>query len=110
MQEKEERIQKEYKNTIKNLQDVDAAILNVMDGTILEMARIKIELDDLHEIVNETGIIKVHPEDPSVQKEIPAAKMLVRHRANYLNYASKLASILGKDLIEEDDLGLDEFE
>ena len=98
----------EEENTrIKSLFDgVDEKVLSLIDGAILESARIKIELDDMHEIVKESNLIKVNKENPSLQKELPISKLLTKQRANYINYISKLAGVLGRtEEEEEDELG-----
>lgn len=100
------KIEEEYKR-IKSLFDgVDEKVLSLIDGAILESARIKIELDDMHEIVKESNLIKVNKENPSLQKELPISKLLTKQRANYINYISKLAGVLGRtEEDEEDELG-----
>ncbi|CEN29820.1 Uncharacterised protein [[Clostridium] sordellii] len=100
------KIEEEYKR-IKSLFDgVDEKVLSLIDGAILESARIKVELDDMHEIVKESNLIKVNKENPSLQKELPISKLLTKQRANYINYISKLAGVLGRtEEEEEDELG-----
>lgn len=100
------KIEEEYKR-IKSLFDgVDEKVLSLIDGAILESSRIKIELDDMHEIVKESNLIKVNKENPSLQKELPISKLLTKQRANYINYISKLAGVLGRtEEEEEDELG-----
>lgn len=100
------KIEEEYQR-IKSLFDgVDEKVLSLIDGAILESARIKIELDDMHEIVKESNLIKVNKENPSLQKELPISKLLTKQRANYINYISKLAGVLGRtEEEEEDELG-----
>ncbi|WP_338630420.1 zinc-binding protein [Clostridium baratii] len=106
---KDEKILKEY-NRIKELfSGVDEKQLSLVDGAIVECARLKVELDDLHEIVKETGLIKYNPNNMSMQKELPISKMIVKVRANYLNYISKLSNLLGKNIEDEED-ELSEYE
>ena len=102
-------IEKEYERIKELFNGCDENQLRLLEGTIWECARLRVELNNLHEIVKKTGLIKVHPTNPSMQKELPVAKLIVKTRANYLNYVSKLSGILGKN-IEEDDEDLDEFE
>ena len=60
----------------------------------------------MHEIVKESNLIKVNKENPSLQKELPISKLLTKQRANYINYISKLAGVLGRtEEEEEDELG-----
>jgi len=102
-------IQKEYERIKDLFLGVDENQLKLVDGAILECARLKKELDDLHKIINETGLVKVNPKNTSMQKELPVSKLIVKARANYLNYISKLSNVLGKDIGEDDD-ELNEYE
>lgn len=96
-------VQKEYER-IKSLFDgADESQLNLIDGALWEAARIRVELNKLHEIVKESGLIKVHPQNPALQKELPVSKLIVKARANYLNYISKLANLLGKNINDDED-------
>lgn len=106
-------IQKEYERILVLFKDViNEKQLALLDGSIWECARLKVELDNLHNMVNKTGLVKMNPKNPSMQKELPVSKVIIKVRANYLNYIAKLSSILGKALLEEDifDNDLEEFE
>ncbi|XZL35192.1 zinc-binding protein [Clostridium perfringens] len=103
------KIQKEYER-LKNLFDgIDENNLSLLDGSLMECARLKVELDDLHEIVKETGLIKFNPNNMSQQKELPVSKLITKVRANYLSYVSKLSGILGKNINDDDDDELDGY-
>jgi hypothetical protein len=102
-------IEQEYERIKALFDGVDEKQLALVEGAILEAARLRLELDRLNGIVRQTGLIKVHPDDPMRQKELPVSRMIVKVRANYLNYISKLASVLGKGVIDEGD-ELSEFE
>ena len=94
---------KEYERIKALFDGADESQLNLIDGAIWEAARIRVELNTLHEIVKESGLIKVHPQNPALQKELPVSKLIVKARANYLNYISKLSNLLGKNIDDEDD-------
>ncbi|XZM53977.1 zinc-binding protein [Clostridium perfringens] len=95
------KIQKEYER-LKNLFDgIDENNLSLLDGSLMECARLKVELDDLHEIVKETGLIKFNPNNMSQQKELPVSKLITKVRANYLSYVSRLSGILGKNILDD---------
>lgn len=102
-------VQKEYEKIKLLFSGVDEKQLNLVDGMIVEAARLKIELNRLHLIVKETGLLKFNPENRLQQKELPVSRLIVKVRANYLNYISKLSNILGRNIEDEDD-DLAEFE
>lgn len=102
-------IEREHERITALFADVDEKQLLLIDGAIWEAARLRVELDRLHEIVKKTGLVKVHPGDPLKQRELPVSRMIVRIRANYLNYIAKLSSVLGRS-IPEDDAGLEDYE
>lgn len=102
-------IKKEYERLKKLFSDCDEKQLKLVDGAIWETARLRVELNELHNIIKNTGLIKVNPKDLTMQKELPVSKLIVKARANYLNYIAKLSNLLGKN-IDEDDNDLDEFE
>ena len=102
-------VQKEYERIKALFDGADESQLNLIDGAIWETARIRVELNTLHEIVKESGLIKVHPQNPALQKELPVSKLIVKARANYLNYISKLSNLLGNN-IEDDGDDLSDYE
>ena len=96
-------IEKEYERIKELFSDGDEKQLQLIDGAIWECARLRVELNDLHDIIKKTGLIKVNPKDPSMQKELPVSKLIVKARANYLNYIAKLSNMLGVNVDGEDD-------
>ncbi len=102
--ERLEKIETEYKRLISLFEGLDEEQLILIDGAILEAARMKIELDELAAIVNSSGgLVKVNPENVRQQKELPSSKLITKLRPNYLSYIDKLFKLLGKDAEEEDD-------
>ena len=101
-------IRQEYERIKKLFVDVDEKQLQLVDGAILEAARLRVELDRLHEIVNRSGLIKIDENNPTRQKTLPVAKELPKVRAGYTNIIFKLARVLGAG-INEEDLGLDDY-
>lgn len=104
------KVQKEYEKLKELFKDIDEDQLELIDGLLIEAARSKVELDILHEIVKVTGRIKINPNNPLQQKELPASKMLDKLRPGYLNYIAKLSSILGKKIVVDDDEELEAYE
>lgn len=103
-------IKKEYLRIKELFKDIDEKQIMLLEGTFLECARLKVELDDLHKIIIKTGQVKVHPDNFELQKELPVSKVIVKTRANYLNYIAKLSNILGKNIDDDEDDDLSEFE
>ena len=103
-------INQEYARIKALFDGIDEKQLALIDGAIWEAARLRVELNKLHDIVKQSGLIKVDPENPLRQKELTVSRMIVKVRANYLNYIAKLSQILGRNLNDEEDDDLSEFE
>ena len=101
-------LKQEYDRIKALFVDVDEKQLQLVDGAIIEAARLRVELDKLNEIVKVTGLIKVDPNNPARQKVLPVSKELPKIRAGYTNIIFKLAKILGAG-VNNEDLGLDDY-
>ena len=104
-----DNVKKEYKRIKALFADVDEKQLKLVDGAIIEAARIRVELDRLHDIVRQSGLVKVDPDNPLRQKVLPVSRELPKVRASYTNVIFKLARVLGASISDED-LGLDDYE
>lgn len=94
---------------IKGLFDgVDEKKLALVEGAIEEAARLRADLDRLHDIAEQSGLVKYDPKNPARQKELPVSRMLPKVRAAYINYIYKLGKVLDKNIAEED-MGLDDY-
>lgn len=102
-------VSKEYERIRALFEGIDEKQMQLIDGAIWECARLRIELNNLYEIQNKCGSVKIHPDNPTLQKELPVSKVITKVRANYLNYISKLSNTLGKN-INDDENDLEEFE
>ena len=102
-------IQTEYDRIKVLFAGIDEKQQALIDGAIVEAARLRAELNRLHEIAAVSGLIKQHPSIPGLQKELPVARQIVKVRASYLNYIAKLSGVLGKTAQDEDE-DLSEFE
>lgn len=103
-------IQKEYARIRNLFKDCDPDMLDLVDGTIWEAARIRVQLDGINDIAAQTGLVALNPKNPMQQRELPVSKLLTKQRANYLNYISKLSSILGKAVVDDYGDDLSEYE
>ena len=81
-------VQSEYERIKYLFNGVDEKQISLVDGAIMEAARLRVELERLNEIVKITGLVAVNPAKPSQQKELPVSKMITKVRANYLSYIS----------------------
>lgn len=96
-------VQQEYARIKELFSGVDEKQISLVDGAIMETARLRVELERLNEIVKITGLVAVNPAKQSQQKELPISRMITKVRANYLSYISRLSALLGKNVGEEDD-------
>lgn len=99
----------EYNRLKKLFADCDANMLALLDGMFWEAARLRVELNTLHLEVKKSGLVKMNPQNPALQKETPVSKVLPKVRANYANICFKLANVLGKK-DDDDESGLDDYE
>lgn len=86
----------------------DEGKLALLDGMIWEAARTRVQLDLLAEQAAQTGLVKIHPDDCTKQKELPVSFSLSKTRSTYINILKTLSKELGRTDDEEDEL--EEFE
>ena len=55
------KVKREYERIKEIFSKADETLLELNDGSIWEAARIKVELDELHEIIKVSGRIKINP-------------------------------------------------
>lgn len=101
---------KEYERIKLLFSDVDEKQIELLDGLFIQCARLKCELDEMDNIIKKSGRIKIHPENPYIQKELPVSKVIEKARASYSNITIKLSNILGKSITDEEDNDLEDFE
>ncbi len=104
-----DEIKQEYERIRAIFADSDEQQLDLMDGLILEAARTRVDLNKLNAISKKSGLVKVNPLNPLLQKELAVSKVLPKVRASYTNIMFKLAKALNHD-VDEDDLGLSDYE
>ena len=52
----------------------------------------------------ETGLIKVHPKNPDLQRALPVSAEIARHAASLTNIMGKLMRFLGAEESEDEEL------
>ena len=80
------------------------------DGLIEKAAYLHSLCHELEGVIALSGAIKIHPQHPELQKQVPAVKEYARLAESYANLANKLNSILAKNVLDEDEDDLEEFE
>ena len=83
--------------------------INALESLIEQAAYEKLYLRRLNEQAIITGLVKIHPDNPSIQQTLPVSGEISKHSAALTNIIDKLMKHLSVDLDEEDD-GLDEYE
>lgn len=106
---KKEIFEKELKKLTEIFQDVEESKRMLVEGLIEDAAFLKAENHELKGILNETGMIKVHPTNPQLQKSTEGAKQYLKNINSYAVVIKTLNGVLNKGVIEDDD-DLEEFE
>lgn len=89
--------------------EVEPARAKLVQGLIEDAAFLYAENVVLRETLSRTGMVKVHPKNPDMQKPVEAAKQYLKNANSYAVVIKTLNGVLSKNVIDPDD-GLDEFE
>ncbi|MBC2722024.1 hypothetical protein [Desulfosporosinus sp.] len=101
--------QKELDKLTEIFHDVEDSKRKLIEGLIEDAAFLKAENHVLKQAITETGMVRLHPQHPEIQKPVETAKQYLKNVNTYAVVIKTLNGVLMKNLIEEDD-GLDEFE
>lgn len=88
--------------------DVEPSKMKLVEGLIKDAAFLFSENFALKETLTKTGMIKIHPNYPDMQRTIPAAKEYRQNLNSYAVIIKTLNGILQKNVSEGDD-DFDEF-
>lgn len=83
--------------------------LAALEGMIEQAAYERLYLKRLNEQALASGLVKINPNNPMMQRSLPLSAEIARHAAALTNILDKLCKHLGAPG-EEDDNDLDEFE
>ena len=98
--------QKELDKLAKIFADVDPPKAQLVQGLIEDAAFLLSENYILKESISKTGMVKIHPEHPDIQKPTEAAKQYLKNVNSYAVVIKTLNGVLSKSLFEpEDDMG-----
>ena len=106
MMSKSEVYQKELEKLTDIFRDVEPAKSQLVRGLIEDAAFLFAENYELKQAIARTGMVKVHPNHPEIQKPIETAKQYLKNVNSYAVVVKALNGVLTKGLIEgEDELG-----
>ena len=105
--------QKVYEQELEKLSelfnDVDESNRKLVEGLIQDAAFLYAENYILKDMLGKTGMVKVHPDNSTMQKVVPAAKEYRQNLNSYAVVIKTLNGILSKR-IDDDDNDLEDYE
>ena len=100
---KEAVFKKELAKLNEIFTDVEPAKTKLCEGLIEDAAFLLAENHVLKEVIAKTGMIKIHPSHPELQKQTEAGKQYLKNLNSYAVVIKTLNGVLSKDLSEGDD-------
>ena len=89
--------------------ETDPSTQKAAKGLIEKAAYLHSLCSELERAIQVSGAIKIHPNRPDIQKQVPAVKEYARLAESYANIVNKLNALRSKNILEDDD-ELSEFE
>ena len=100
------KIREERAKLAEIFKEIDPTKAKLIAGLLDEAAYLLVENEMLRGVLVETGMIKVHPQHPDIQKPVEAARQYRQNVNSYAVVIKTLNGILAKDGTE----GEDEFD
>ncbi|MWC26643.1 hypothetical protein [Paenibacillus sp. MMS18-CY102] len=107
--EKREVYEREHVKLQEIFTDVDPSKSKLVEGLIEEAAFLRAENGVLRKTLVKTGMVKIHPSLPELQKPVEAARQYLKNLNSYAVVIKTLNGILQKNEPDYDD-ELDDFE
>lgn len=89
--------------------DVEESKRKLVEGLIEDAAFLKAENDILKQVISKTGMVKIHPEFPDMQKQTEAAKQYLKNINSYSVVIKTLNGVLSKNVLDDEE-DMSEFE
>lgn len=106
---KSEVYQQELAKLTEIFAGVEESKRKLVEGLIEDAAFLRAENIALRESLAQTGMVKIHPDHPHLQKPLETSKQYLKNVNSYSGVVKALNSVLQKNIIDdEDELG--EFE
>lgn len=106
----EEVYNKEKEKLVDIFLNVEESKRKLVDGLIEDAAFLKAENYKLKQSIKETGMVLIHPNTPTLQKPIETGKQYLKNVNTYSVIIKTLNGILSKNMLDDDDDGLDDYE
>lgn len=106
---KQEVLKKESDRWNELFNDTDDSTKKAVEGLIQKAAFLHSMCWELQQVIEKSGAIKVHPNNPEMQKQVPAVKEYARLAESYANITNKLNALRLKTAVDGDD-GLEDYE
>jgi regulator of replication initiation timing len=106
---KSELFRHELSKLTEIFKEVESSKRQLVEGLLEDAAFLKAENDVLKQVIAKTGMVKIHPELPELQKPTEAAKQYLKNINSYSVVIKTLNGVLSKNIIEEED-DLSDFE
>lgn len=98
----------EAEKLTKLFQEVELAKAQLVEGLIQDAAFLYAENEALRKLISKTGMVKIHPSSPDIQKPTEAGKQYVKNTNSYAVIIKTLNGILSKNGVEQED-AFDQF-
>jgi hypothetical protein len=102
--------EKELAKLNELFKEIDESSKKLVEGLIQDAAFLYAENYIIKESLEKTGMIKFHPDNPLLQKPLPAAKEYRQNLNSYAVVIKTLNGVLQKGNLDEDEEGLSEYE
>lgn len=90
--------------------ETDPAVQRAATGLIRKAAYLHSLCTELEDVVGSSGAIKIHPDHPDIQRQVPAVKEYARLTEAYANIVNKLNQLRARNLIGSGTNDLGEYE
>ncbi|MDF2534404.1 MAG: hypothetical protein K0R18_561 [Bacillales bacterium] len=97
--------QQELAKLTEIFKDVEDSKRLLVEGLVEDAAFLKAENHVLKEAISKTGMVKIHPDHPDLQKPIETGKQYLKNINSYAVVIKTLNGVLNKNiLVDEDEL------
>lgn len=100
---KSEVLSQERSKLTEIFAEVEPSKAKLVEGLIEDAAFLYAETQELRALVEQTGMVRTHPEHPELQKPTEAAKQYLKNINSYAVIIKTLNGILQKNAIDVED-------